>query len=60
MSKSTISHNSITLKQLEKEMAILRKKIFIYETFQAEKEIKEGKVEGPYKNGKEVIADIKS
>lgn len=37
----------------------LKKKIFIYETLQSEKEVKEKKIKGPFKSGKEVIKSIK-
>jgi hypothetical protein len=49
----------ITLKGLQKELEKLRKKIFIYETLQAEREIKEGKIKGPFKSGREILEKIK-
>ncbi len=49
----------ITLNELQKELEKLEKKIFIYETLQAEKEIKEGKVKGPFKSGREILEKIK-
>lgn len=54
----TSHQEKITVEQLEKEMDSLRKKIFIYETLQAEKEIKKKQLKGPFKNGKEVISCI--
>ena len=51
--------NDITAEQIEKELELLRKKIFIYETLQAEKEIKRKQVKGPFKNGKEIIEHAK-
>lgn len=53
-------HQTITLEKLEKEIESLKKKLFIYETLQSEKEIKEKKVEGPFKKGKELLKKIKS
>ena len=50
----------ITLEKIQKELESLRKKIFIYETLQAEKEIKEGKIKGPFKNAKELLKHIKN
>jgi hypothetical protein len=50
---------NITLRQLEKEVESLRKKIFVYETLMAEKDIEKGRVNGPFKNGEEVIKHIK-
>ncbi len=49
----------ITLEDLEKETDNLRKKIFLFETFQAEKDVKEKKVRGPLKDGKSVIKHLK-
>jgi hypothetical protein len=60
MNKTSTVNNSTTLKQLEKEMIDLRKKLFIFETLQAENEIKKGKAKGPFKNGKELIENIKA
>ena len=48
-----------TLSQLRREVEKLRKKIFIFETLQSEKEIKEGKVDGPFKTAKELLKKIK-
>ncbi len=49
----------ITIQKLEGEVELLRKKLFIYETLNSEKEIKEGKVKGPFKSGKDVVKAIK-
>jgi hypothetical protein len=51
--------HKITLKELERDLEILRKKIFIYETLQSEKEIREKKIKGPFKKVKEVIKILK-
>ena len=53
------SKELITIQKLEKEFDSLRKKLFIYETLNAEKEIKMRKTEGPFKSSKEVIKHIK-
>ena len=53
-------NSAVTLKELERDAEHLRKKIFIYETLQAEKEIALKKVQGPFKSGKELIKNIKS
>ena len=60
MSKTIISNNPITLQKLGKEIDSVRKKLFIYETLQSEKEIKHNKVKGPFKNGKEIINHVKN
>ncbi len=49
----------INLKDLKREVEKLRKKIFIYETLQAEKEIKEKKIKGPFRSGKDVLKSVK-
>ena len=49
----------IDLETLEKDVDIIKKKIFIYETMQSKKEIKEGKAIGPFKTGKEFLEEIK-
>ena len=54
-----LSNDRITAEQIEKELELLRKKIFIYETLQAEKEIKRKQAKGPFKNGKEIIEYVK-
>jgi len=54
-----MSKNTITLKKLENELDILRKKLFIYETLNSEREIKDGKIKGPFQSGKEVVKEIK-
>lgn len=54
------NNTTITLKELEIEAEHLRKRIFIYESFQAEKEIKQKKIKGPFKSGKEIIKSLKS
>ncbi len=46
---------SITIKKLQRELAALKKKLFVYETLQSEKEIKKGKVSGPFKTGEESV-----
>jgi len=48
-----------TLSQLKREVEKLRKKIFVFETLQSEKEVKEGKVHGPFKTAKELLKKIK-
>lgn len=48
----------ISLSVLRRDVENLRKKIFIYETLQAEKEIKKGKVKGPFKSGREILEKI--
>ena len=50
--------SAITLEKLEIEAEHLRKKIFIYETLQSEKEIKQKKTRGPFKNGRELISSF--
>ena len=49
----------INLETLEKDVDIIKKKIFIFETMQSKKEIKEGKSIGPFKTGKEFLEGIK-
>ena len=51
---------SITIMSLHKELDSLKKKLFLYETLSAEKDIKNGHFKGPFKNGKDVIAHIKN
>ena len=55
----TIIKEKIGIEELEREVENLKKKIFIYETMQAEQEIKEGKIKGPFKSGKEILKYIK-
>ena len=50
-----LSNIKIINTNLEKELTNLQKKMFIYETLNAEKEIKEGKTKGPFKRGKDII-----
>ena len=50
---------SETLTQLRREVENLKKKIFIFETLQSEKEIKAGKVDGPFKTAKELLKRVK-
>ena len=50
---------SETLTQLRREVENLKKKIFIFETLQSEKEIKAGKVAGPFKTAKELLKRVK-
>ena len=47
---------NLTLSQLRRKV---EKKFFIFETLQSGKEIKEGKVEGPFKTAKELLKKIK-
>ena len=54
-----MSTNTITIKRLERELSALKKKFFIYESRQAEKEILEGKVHGPFRSGKELLKNLK-
>ncbi|MBU2567754.1 MAG: hypothetical protein KJ967_03140 [Elusimicrobia bacterium] len=56
----TLNQKEITIQKLEKEVSTLRKKMFLYETLQAEKEIEKGQIKGPFKRGKEIINHIKS
>lgn len=58
MNKALLKEN-ITIKQLEKEIESLQKKMFIYETLNAEKEIKNRQIKGPFKNGREIIEHVK-
>ena len=51
---------TITLDGLNKELESLKKKVFTYETLNAEKDIKEKRVSGSFKSGKEVIHHVKS
>ena len=57
---SKVVHNkTITLPKLQKEVNLLKKKIFIYETINSEKEIKSKKFKGPFISGKDVIEYMK-
>lgn len=49
----------ISLSVLRRDVENLRKKIFIYETLQTEKEIKKGKVKGSFKSGREILEKVK-
>ena len=51
---------TITIDGLNKELENLKKKIFTYETLNAEKDIKDKRVSGSFKSGKEVIKHVKS
>ena len=51
---------TITLDGLNKELENLKKKVFTYETLNAEKDIKDKRVSGSFKSGKEVINHIKN
>jgi len=53
-------NSTITLKELERESEQLRRKIFIYESLQAEKEIRQKRIKGPFKSGQELIKSLKS
>ena len=46
----------ISLIALEREVEDIRKKTFVYETLQAEKEIKEGHTKAPFKSGKDLLS----
>jgi len=46
----------ISLTKLKKAVEDIRKKIFVYETLQAEKEIKEGNTKGPFKSAKDLLS----
>ena len=50
---------AITIEKLEKEVETLKKKIFIYETLQSEKEIKTGKMSGSFRTGEELVKYLK-
>lgn len=51
------SHGAtITIDHLNKELENLKKKVFTYETLNAEKDIKNKRVSGPFKSGKEIIS----
>lgn len=52
-------NTTITLEKLEKEVESLKKKIFIYETLQSEKEIKQKKIKGPFKNVTSLLKSLK-
>ncbi|MEW6042140.1 MAG: hypothetical protein AB1633_11530 [Elusimicrobiota bacterium] len=56
----TLNQKGVTIQELEKDLSSLRKKMFLFETLQAEKEIAKGQIKGPFKSGKEVINHIKS
>jgi len=51
------TEQKVSLMELEREVENIRKKIFVYETLQAEaeREIKEGNVKGPFKSGRDVL-----
>lgn len=53
------SPETVTIEQLEREMDSLKKKVFLYETLQAEREIKKKQVKGPFRSGKEVLNHLK-
>lgn len=53
------SPSTLTMEKINKELEDLKKKIFVYETLNAEKDVKNKRVKGPFKNGKEVISHIK-
>ena len=55
-----MSKEAITLSKIEKGFDSLKKKLFIYETLNAEKDIKEKRINGPFKTGKEIIKAVKS
>ena len=50
----------VTLKELERDAEHLRKKLFIYETLQSEKEIRAGRVKGPFKTGAGLVKSAKT
>lgn len=50
---------AVTVRQLEKDVDGLRRKVFVYETLAAEKEVRDGKVSGPYGSGKQVVKRAK-
>jgi len=50
------TEEKISLIALEREVEDIRKKIFVYETLQAEKEIKEGNTKGPFKSAKDLLS----
>ena len=54
-----MSSQTVTLKQMERELDRLKKKFFQYETMISEKEAKDKKVTGPFRNGKEIIKSLK-
>ena len=53
--RSNALKNCITLEKLQNDLDILKKKLFIYETLQSEKEIKAKKIKGPFRSSKELI-----
>jgi len=50
---------TISIDHLNRELENLKKKVFTYETLNAEKEIKKKHISGPFKSGKEIIGHIK-
>lgn len=58
MSK-VVYKKTLTLPKLQREVNLLKKKIFIYETLNAEREIKMGRISGPFITGKDVIRHVK-
>jgi len=51
---------TITIDGLNKELESLKKKIFTFETLNAEKDIKDKRISGSFKSGKEVLKHVKS
>ena len=58
MSKS-IQGSTITIEYLNKELDVLKKKLFIYETLNAEKDIENNRIKGPFKSGKDILNHIR-
>lgn len=54
------SAKHITLAELKNDSIKLQKKIFLYETLNAEKEVKLKQVTGPFKSAKELIHSLKN
>ena len=57
MAKATTE--KLTLRRLADEVDSLRKRIFIYETLQAEKEAAGDRRRGPFKNGKDMMKKLR-
>ncbi|MEK6647353.1 MAG: hypothetical protein AABY84_11850 [Candidatus Firestonebacteria bacterium] len=57
---NTIQKKTITLSELGRELKVLQKKMFIYETLNSEKEIIKNQIKGPFKNGRELMKYIKT
>ncbi|MEW6679828.1 MAG: hypothetical protein AB1297_02245 [bacterium] len=52
-------NETITLERLERDLEGLKKRLFIYETLQSEKEIREKKLKGPFSLAKQLLENIR-